>query len=269
MLVPLEGAWALILGVSSGMGKETARALAEAGCNIIGVHFDLAEGQEQAEQYAESLTELGVEAHFFNRNVASKQVRAELVPVIHDLTSGTGPRVVMHSVAYGTLTSLLPAEDGGDGAIPAVLPKQLTMTVEVMGHSLVYWTQDLVKASLLPRGAKVFAMTSAGGSRVLSGYAPVSAAKATLESHVRTLAVELASRGVAVNAIRAGTTVTPALEKIPGSEKLIAHCQEINPGGRLTRAEDVAEAVVMLSSSDSSWLTGNVIGVDGGEFLAV
>ncbi|WP_030562932.1 SDR family oxidoreductase [Streptomyces aureocirculatus] len=269
MFVPLEGSWALIFGVSSGMGKETARALAEAGCNVIGVHFDLAEGQQRAEQYAKTLGGLGVEAHFFNRNIAAPRARAELVPVIRDLTSGVGPRVVLHSVAYGTLTSLLPAQDGQEEEAPEVTRQQLTMTVDVMGHSLVYWIQDLVKEALLPRGAKVFAMTSAGGTRVLSGYAPVSAAKATLESHVRNLAVELAPRGVAVNAIRAGTTITPALAKIPGNEKLIAHCQGINPGGRLTRAEDVAEAIVALSVSDSSWLTGNVIGVDGGEALVV
>ncbi|MBC2877574.1 MULTISPECIES: SDR family oxidoreductase [Streptomyces] len=267
MYVPLKGAWALVFGVSSGIGRQTARALAEAGCNVIGVHFDLADGRESAERDARELAGLGVEAHFFNRNIAAKEARAELVPAVRDLTSGTGLRVVLHSVAYGTLTSLLPGQ-GGDGS-PGVTPKQLTMTVEVMGHSLVYWIQDLVKAALLPRGAKVFAMTSAGGSRVLGGYAPVSAAKSVLEAHVRHLAVELAPHGVAVNAIRAGTTVTPALRRIPGSERLIARCRDINPGGRLTRPEDVADAIVTLSATDSSWLTGNVIGVDGGEALVV
>lgn len=272
MFVPLKEAWALIFGVSSGMGKETARALATAGCNIIGVHFDLSEGQQQAEQFAKELGQLGVEAHFFNRNIAAKQARAELIPVIADLTSGIGPRVTMHSVAYGTLTPFIPAPHGQEPGVteePVVTEKQLAMTVDVMGHSLVYWTQDLFKAALLPRGAKIFAMTSAGGTRVLPSYGPVSAAKAALESYVRQLAVELAPWGVAVNAIRAGTTITPAMQKIPGSEKVIAHCQDINPGGRLTRAEDVAEAIVTLSSTDSSWLTGNVIGVDGGEALVV
>lgn len=266
MSVSLKGAWALIFGVSSGMGKETARALASAGCHIIGVHFDLSEGQQQAEQFAKDLGKLGVEAHFFNRNIAAKQARAELIPIIGDLSSGTGPRVILHSVAYGTLSPLIPAPDGQE---QMVSEKQLAMTVDVMGHSLVNWTQDLLKASLLPRGAKIFAMTSGGGTRVLPSYGPVSAAKAVLESYVRQLAVELAPWGVAVNAIRAGTTVTPALEKIPGSQALIAHCQAVNPGGRLTRAQDVAEAIVTLSYSDSSWLTGNVIGVDGGEALVV
>jgi enoyl-[acyl-carrier protein] reductase III len=266
MSFSLKGAWALIFGVSSGMGKETARALASAGCNIIGVHFDLSEGQQHAEQFAGELGQLGVEAHFFNRNIASKQARAELIPVIGDLTSGMGPWVVMHSVAYGTLTPLVPTPHGAE---PMVTEKQLAMTVDVMGHSLVYWTQDLLKASLLPRGAKIFAMTSGGGTRVLRNYGPVSAAKAVLESYVRQLAVELAPWGVAVNAIRAGTTITPAMQKIPGSERVIAHSREVNPGGRLTRTEDVAEAIVTLSSTDSSWLTGNVIGVDGGEALVV
>lgn len=266
MSVSLKGSWALIFGVSSGMGKETARALASAGCHIIGVHFDLSEGQQQAEQFAKDLGQLGVEAHFFNRNIAAKQARAELIPIISDLSSGTGPRVILHSIAYGTLSPLVPAPHGQE---QGVSEKQLAMTVDVMGHSLVNWTQDLLKASLLPRGAKIFAMTSGGGTRVLPSYGPVSAAKAVLESYVRQLAVELAPWGVAVNAIRAGTTVTPALDKIPGSQALIAHCKEINPGGRLTRAQDVAEAIVTLSYSGSSWLTGNVIGVDGGEALVV
>ena len=266
MYVPLKGAWALIFGVSSGMGKATARALADAGCNIVGVHFDLAEGQEQAARFAEELRQLGVEIHFYNRNVSARQARAELIPIIGDLTSGTGPRVTLHSVAYGALTTLLPSADRQEQGVTA---KQLAMTMDVMGHSLVYWTQDLLRAALLPRGAKIFAMTSVGGTRVVPSYAPVSAAKAVLESHVRQLAVELAPLGVAVNAIRAGTTITPALLKIPGSEKAIEHCREVNPGGRLTRAEDVAEAIITLSSSDSSWLTGNVIGVDGGEALVM
>lgn len=266
MFVPLKGAWALIFGVSSGIGMGTARALAGEGCNVIGVHFDLTGRQEQAERLAEELGRLGVEAHFFNRNVAAEQARAELIPVIRDLTSGAGPRVILHSVAYGSLTSLLPTPDGQE---PGVTTKQLAMTVDVMGHSLAYWIQDLLKASLLPRGAKIFAMTSVGGNRVLPHYAPVSAAKAVLEAHVRQLAVELASRGVAVNAIRAGTVVTPALQKIPGNEKVIDRCREINPGGRLTEPEDVAEAIVALSATDSPWLTGNVIGVDGGEALVV
>ncbi len=143
----------------------------------------------------------------------------------------------------------------------------MDMTVDVMGHSLVYWVQDLHAAGLLRRGAKVLALTSRGDSRVMPNYGAVSAAKSALAAHVRQLAVELAPAGIGVNALRAGLTLTPALIRIPGSDELARRASEANPHGRITVPEDVAEAVLMLSAGDSSWITGNVIDVDGGEGL--
>jgi enoyl-[acyl-carrier protein] reductase III len=110
-------------------------------------------------------------------------------------------------------------------------------------------------------------MTSAGGHRVWRTYGAVSASKAALESHVRQLAVELAPHGIAVNALRAGVTDTPAARKIPGSDTMFRRALESNPGKRLTAPEDVAELLVSLSLHESTWTTGNVIGVDGGEDL--
>src|SRR2546427_10630692 len=104
-----------------------------------------------------------------------------------------------------------------------------------------------------------------GSSPCLSPYGPVSAAKAAREAHVRQLASELAPRGIAANAIRAGVTDTPALQKIPGHEAILAGARRRNPSGRLTTPEDVARAIVALAHPDTYWITGNVIGVDGGE----
>jgi enoyl-[acyl-carrier protein] reductase III len=100
---------------------------------------------------------------------------------------------------------------------------------------------------------------------VWPAYGAVSAAKAALESNIRQLAIELAPLGIAANCIRAGVTDTPALRKIPGNDRLIENARRGNPSRRLTTAEDVAEHIVMFSSIDSHWLTGNVLGVDGGE----
>jgi enoyl-[acyl-carrier-protein] reductase (NADH) len=141
----------------------------------------------------------------------------------------------------------------------------MDMTVDVMAHSLVYWVQDLVSRGLMREGGRVFAMTSSGGHRVWPTYGAVSAAKAALESHVRQLALELAQMGITVNAVRAGVTDTPALRKIPGHEKMIEGAQERNPFHRLTTPADVAAAMVGLSQPGAHWVTGNVIGVDGGE----
>jgi enoyl-[acyl-carrier protein] reductase III len=69
--------------------------------------------------------------------------------------------------------------------------------------------------------------------------------------------------------MRAGITRTPSLERIPGHAELTAWAERYNPHGRITRPEDVAEAIAALSKLSSSWVTGNVIGVDGGENLVL
>jgi enoyl-[acyl-carrier protein] reductase III len=97
----------------------------------------------------------------------------------------------------------------------------------------------------------------------------VSSAKAALESHVRQLAMELARRGsgVSVNAIRAGVTLTPALMKIPEHDMIIEAAVKRNPTGRMTTPQDVAAAIVALSGEGTGFITGEIIGVDGGEYV--
>ncbi len=172
-------------------------------------------------------------------------------------------RVLMHSLAFGTLRPFIaqPASEG-------ISKTQMDMTSDVMAHSLVYWTQDAVARGLLGEGSRVFAMTSAGGRRIMPSYGAVSAAKAALESHVRQLAYELAPRGITANAICAGVTDTPALRKIPGNERIVEAARSRNPSGRLTTPVDVARAIAALSLPATHWLTGNVINVDGGEEIA-
>ena len=113
------------------------------------------------------------------------------------------------SLAFGALKPLAGAEE-------VAARHQLELTADVMGHSLVYWVQECLWAGLFDKGARIFAMTSSGGTRALPQYGPVSAAKAILESHIRQLALELAPAGITANAILAGVTDTPALRQIPG-----------------------------------------------------
>src|SRR5262249_31074271 len=115
---------------------------------------------------------------------------------------------------------------------------------------------------------RIYAMTSSGGSRVLPYYGPVSAAKAALESNIRQLATELASHGITANAIRAGVTDTPAARMIPNFDEFSKEAARRNPHRRLTTTEDVARAIVVLSHPDTHWITGNVVGVDGGEDIS-
>ncbi len=257
---PFEGEWGLILGASSGFGAATARALARHGMGILGVHLDRKATLPEAEAVAADVRAAGVPAHFFNLNAADDDKRAQVCVRAHELLAGKPFRVLMHSLAFGTLKPLV-----SDVAGQQTTKAQLEMTLDVMAHSLVYWVQDLRARMLLGEGSHIFAMTSAGGHRVLPFYGAVSAAKAALEAHVRQLAVELGAAGVAVNALCAGVTDTPAARKIPVAEIMFEQARQRNPGGRLTRPEDVAGAIVALALPGTRWISGNVIGVDGAE----
>jgi NAD(P)-dependent dehydrogenase (short-subunit alcohol dehydrogenase family) len=252
--------WALILGASSGFGEAVALELARLGYNIVGVHLDRRAGLAHVEEITGKIRAAGREAVFCNVNAADPEKRAEVIARIKEEFArkpGT-VRVMLHSLAFGTLQPLV------DGASPVSKP-QMDMTADVMGHSLVYWTQDLVREGLMESGGRIYAMTSSGGTRVMPSYGPVSAAKAILESHIRQLAMELAPKGITANAIRAGVTDTPALRKIPGSDKLLDGALARNPYGRLTTPQDVAAAIGVLAQPGTYWMTGNTIGVDGGE----
>ncbi|HEU4370184.1 MAG TPA: SDR family oxidoreductase [Methylomirabilota bacterium] len=256
--------WALVLGASSGFGAATALGLAAAGLDVFGVHLDRRATQANAERVAAAIESRGRRTRFFNVNAADADRRAEVVAAVERALAEDGRtgglRVLLHSLAFGTLKPFV-AADPQD----MVAPAQMAMTLDVMAHSLVYWTQDVVGRGLMGAGGRIFAMTSAGATRALPSYGPVSAAKAALESHVRQLAVELAPRAITVNAIRAGVTATPAAQKIPGYDSLEDSARRRNPSGRLTTPDDVALAIVALSHPYTAWITGNVIGVDGGE----
>ena len=261
--VRLDG-WALVLGASSGFGEAVSLALARAGMNIFGVHLDRKATLANVERITGEIVARGREARFFNVNAADAEKRAEVAAEMHKALEQRGEagrvRVLLHSLAFGTLKLFI-----ADPMKEAVTQSQMDMTLDVMAHSLIYWTQELVGRGLMTRGGRIFAMTSSGGARVLPNYGPVSAAKAALESNIRQLAAELGPRGITANSIRAGVTNTPALQKIPGNEQIMAEARRRNPGGRLTTPEDVAKAIVVLSHPDTYWITGNVIGVDGGE----
>ena len=264
--IQLSG-WALVLGASSGFGAATSVALARAGCDIFGVHLDRKATLPNAQRVVAEIQSLGRQAKFFNVNAADEEKRAEVSAemerVLRERDEMGRLRIMLHSLAFGTLRLFV-----ADPMKEAVSKMQMDMTLDVMAHSLIYWTQEIVARGLMGAGGRIYAMTSSGGARVLPHYGPVSAAKAALESNIRQLAAELAPHGITANSIRAGVTATPAAKLIPNFEEFSKEAARRNPHGRLTTTEDVARAIVVLSHPDTYWMTGNVIGVDGGEDIA-
>ncbi len=253
-----------MLGSSSGFGEACSLELARRGMNIFGVHLDRRGTMAKVEGIVEEIKSTGSQVKFYNVNVADAEKRQEVIADIKDVVGqdGSQVKVMIHSVAFGTLKHYI-ADERKD----VLNTRNIDMTLDVMAHSIIYWAQDLVMEGVMGEGGRIFAMTSAGSHKVWPTYGAVSAAKAAIEAHIRQLAVELAPRGVTANSIMAGVTDTPALRKIPENDKLIDHALRANPSGRLTTTEDVAKAIAILSLDEASWITGNVIGVDGGEDL--
>ena len=258
--------WAVILGASSGFGGATARELAKSGFDIFGVHLDMRSTLPNAEAIKSDIEAAGRKALFINMNAADHDKRMDAMAKLIEATSADNSfvRVLMHSLAFGSLAPVI-ADEGTN----ALNQKQMEMTLDVMANSLIYWAQDLAAAGLLRKGSRIYAMTSSGSTRVIRSYGAVSAAKAALEAHIRQLAFELAPLGVTANAIRAGVTDTPALRRIPEGIALLEKVRASNPSGRATTPEDIAQAIAALSDERLHWLTGNVLGVDGGEEITV
>jgi len=181
----LKGSWALILGASSGFGAATARSLARRGMNIFGVHLDRKPAMPQVEALIEELRGLDAQVRFFNVNAADDENRRLVLDeMAEDMGEGPKVRVFLHSLAFGALKPYI--AEAGQGLTRA----QMVMTLDVMSHSLVYWVQDLVQRGYLEQNSRVFAMTSSGGHIAWKSYGAVSAAKASLESHIRQLALD-------------------------------------------------------------------------------
>ncbi len=148
--------WALILGGSSGMGEATAITLAKAGYNICGIHLDFRAALAHVEEVKSAIEATGAQALYINMNAADDEKRAGALAALRERfdvagAAGRSPyvRVVMHSLAFGSLVPFL-GEDPKGG----VDRKKMEMTQDVMANSLVYWVQDVWRAGMLGQGSK-------------------------------------------------------------------------------------------------------------------
>jgi NAD(P)-dependent dehydrogenase (short-subunit alcohol dehydrogenase family) len=141
-------------------------------------------------------------------------------------------------------------------------------TIHSMGTSLLGWVQDLHRRGLFAADARVLGLTSEGNEVAWKGYAAVAAAKVSLESLARSIAVEYAPHGIRCNVVQAGITETPALAAIPGSTHLKAQARLRNPFGRLTTPGDVANVIYLLCRDESAWINGTIVRADGGEHIS-
>jgi enoyl-[acyl-carrier protein] reductase III len=237
----LRDASVLVTGGTRGIGLAIALRLVADGASraVLGyMRNDRAAGEA-----VEAVREAGAEPVLVRGNVSSEHVVAEL--------AAAGPyRVVVHNAATGVIRSALETED-----------KHWDWTLNANARALLSLARATVPA--MDSGASIVAISSLGAQRVLENYVLVGASKAALEAVVRYLAVELAPRGVRVNAVSGGVVETGALDHFPNREKMMGSVER-TPAGRLVEATDLAGAVSFLCSEDAAMVCGQTLVVDGG-----
>ena len=252
-----EDKWALILGGSSGLGLATARKLASEGFNICIVHRDRRSNIPDFENEVESMRRKNILVKTYNLDILKPENKDE---VLKDLAEKS-VKVLVHSIAKGSLKQL----NSIDGN--SLQKSDFDITMHAMAFSWYEWTKALIDNNKFMNDARNIAFTSEGNFKVWPGYGAVSAAKSSLESLMRQMAIELAPVNIKTNCIQAGTTKTASFEMIPNSEDLEKAALERNPYKRLTKPEEVANVVYLLSRPEASWINGTIIKVDGGESL--
>jgi enoyl-[acyl-carrier protein] reductase III len=237
-----QGASVFVTGGSRGIGREIALRFADEGAARVAIGY--LRNDKAAEAVADELRTVGAEPTLVRGNVSSTKV-AEQVTALGPLD------VLVHSAATGVIRPALETED-----------KHWEWTMNANARALLSLTK--AAAPTMPSGSAIVAISSLGSFRVLENYVLVGTSKAALESIVRYLGVELAPKGIRVNAVSGGVVETDALEHFPNRDEMLRAASERTPAGRMVEPRDIADAVLFLAGPHSQMICGQTLIVDGG-----
>jgi enoyl-[acyl-carrier protein] reductase III len=240
----LDGRVALVTGATRGVGLAVARKLCASGAQVV---LNWAHRPGDAERALEELAGLKGGAVAVRADVTRPEELRELLERVR--ADHGGLDVFVHNVG-----SWHPGP--AVGADPAHVRADIATGVEPL---LV--AAPLLAEAMAGRPGRIVAVSSSGARSVIPGYAGQGLAKAAVENLVRYLAVELAGRGIAVNAVS-----TAKIDKGPATPnpQAAAILAARTPAGRLTRPEDIADTVALLCADEAAWIHGQVITADGG-----
>jgi len=246
----LKGKTCFVTGGSRGIGRAIVIAMASAGADVA---FTYQTSKEPAETLAKTLeVEKGVRCRAYQANVASAD---DMQRVVKQVLAEFGPITIL-------------VNNAGITRDKSFLKMSREAWDEVMHVNLdgVFHTTQLVAQDMVGAGwGRIINISSIVGQTGNFGQTNYAATKGAIISFTESLARELARKGITVNAVAPGFVETDMVSAMP--EAAINQVKAMTPMGRLGKPEEIADAVVFLASPRASYVTGQVLGVNGGMYM--
>jgi 3-oxoacyl-(acyl-carrier-protein) reductase len=246
----LHGKVCLVTGGSRGIGRAIVNAMASAGADVA---FTFHHSKEPGESLAKAIeAEKGVRCRAYQANVA---VIEEMQNVVTQIEQDLGPITIL-------------VNNAGITRDKSFLKMTRAMWDEVIHVDLdgVFYTTQLVVQDMVGAGwGRIINISSVVGQTGNFGQTNYAAAKGAVIAFTESLARELARKGVTVNAVAPGFVETDMVSAMP--EAALSQVKAMTPVGRLGKPEEIADAVVFLASPRSGYVTGQVLGVNGGMYM--